>query len=488
MKLFDNLLVLVEENYATRVDPERAVYGAIDGMLRTLDPHSKFFDPKSFKQLREDQTGKYAGLGISVTMRFNRITVASPPFAESPAERAGLRVGDVISQVNGEPTDGLVTDEVVSLLRGRPGTAVNVTISRPGVPQPLEFRIVRQEIKRYTINHAYEIRPGIGYIKIDSFAETTGRELQEALRKLDSRRLDGLVLDLRNNPGGLLTEAITVSGTFLKRGQSILKTGGRTEGSTREFNAEQRDPEPPYPLVVLLNQNSASASEIVAGAIQDHDRGLIVGETSFGKGLVQSVYTLRNNSGADTGLALTTQKWYTPSGRLIQRDYSQISNFDYMYHRDGPQPEQERDKKFSDSGRVVYGGGGITPDFVVPAQKLTEFQTSLLFEKFAFFSFMQQVVAKTPAIDKTWQVTDAVLADFKQHLRDRRIDFTEQQFEENKDFIKFRIQYEVYYSRLGTVEAQKVMNEGDVQVLKAIELLPEARKLQSQGPVVTAER
>jgi carboxyl-terminal processing protease len=488
MKLFDTLLVLVEENYATAVDPERAVYGAIDGMLRTLDPHSKFFDPRAFKQLREDQSGVYAGLGISVRSMLGRVTVVQPPFPDSPAEKAGLRVGDAITHVDGASTDGLVTDDVVTKLRGRPGTAVNITVARPGVATSMQHRVVREEIKRKTINHFYVIRPNIAYLKIDTFGETTGDELKAALRRLNSRNLEGLVLDLRNNPGGLLTEAIRVSETFLKRGQLILETGGRTPGSSRKFSSEESNPEPAYPLVVLINQGSASASEIVAGAIQDHDRGLIVGETSFGKGLVQSVYTLRSSSGEHTGLALTTQKWYTPSGRLIQRDYQHVSNFDYLYRRDRTSDEP-RERKFSDSGRVVYGGGGITPDEVAPAQKFNDFQALMLGEPFyPLFFYVQDYLVRTPAVDNTFQATDAILQDFKQYLARQRVEYGEKDFEANADFLKSRIQSEVLLSRFGPAEAQKVLNESDTQLLKALELLPRARELQNAKPRITAER
>src|SRR4030095_3543394 len=227
LRLFNNLLVLVEENYATRVDSERAVFGAIDGMLRTLDPHSKFLDPKSFKSLREDQTGNYAGLGIQVQSLFGKVTIVSRPFADSPAEKAGLRVGDMITHVDGRPTQGLAVEEVVSKLRGVAGTPVHITVLRPGEDKPFELNIVRAQLKKYTINFSYMIRPHVGYIKIDSFAETTGRELQDALKKMDPKNLEGLILDLRGNPGGLLQEAIKVGETFLQRNQLILKTCGR---------------------------------------------------------------------------------------------------------------------------------------------------------------------------------------------------------------------------------------------------------------------
>jgi carboxyl-terminal processing protease len=475
-RLFSNLLVLVEENYATRVDSEKAIYGAIDGMLRTLDPHSKFLDPRAFKSLREDQTGSYAGLGIQVQSLFGKVTIVSRPFPDSPAEKAGLRVGDLITYVNGEPTQGLAVEEVVAKLRGAPGTSVHITVSRPGEEKALEIDIVRQLLKKNTINFSYMIRPNVGYIKIDSFAETTGNELRDALKKMDPTTLEGLILDLRQNPGGLLQEAIKVAETFLQRDQLILKTGGRSNGSVQDYSARQRNTDPMYPLVVLVDQNSASASEIVSGAVQDHDRGLIVGETTFGKGLVQSVYTLRNNAGVDAGLLLTTQKWYTPSGRLIQRDYSQISQFDYYNHRDNPIDEKKREVFRSDNGRIVYGGGGITPDVIVERPKLNEFQEDLL-ENFVFFSFADEFFKANPRIDTTFQISSAMIEDFKKHLSARRVPFNEKNIQDNLDFIKMRIRHEVFYKRLGNAEAQKVLDEGDVQIQKAIELLPEAKRI-----------
>jgi carboxyl-terminal processing protease len=486
LRPFTNVLVLVEANYATRIDPERAVFGAIDGMLRTLDPHSKFLEPKAFKSLREDQTGSYAGLGIQVQSLFGKVTIVSRPFPDSPAERAGLRVGDNITHVDGRSTQGLAVEEVVGKLRGVAGTGVDIIISRPGEEKPFGVHIVRQQLKKYTINFSYMIRPNVGYIKIDSFAETTGAELKDALKKMDPNKLEGLILDLRGNPGGLLQEAIRVGETFLDREQLILKTGGRTSGSVQEYPAKARNSDPKYPIVVLVDQNSASASEIVSGAIQDHDRGLIVGETTFGKGLVQSVYTLRNQAGVDAGLLLTTQKWYTPSGRLIQRDYSQISQFDYYNHRD-VSDNKKREIKFSDKGRPVYGGGGITPDVIVERPTPNPFQTSML-ESFSFFSFADEFFKTNPAITTSFQVSNAMVDNFKAHLKTRQIPFTDKDVQDNLDFVKTRIRHEIFYKRLGNAEAQKVLDESDIQLQKGIELLPEARKIQQSGTRQSVQR
>ncbi len=489
MKHFSTILDLVEENYANDVDADKAVYGAIDGMLRTLDPHSKFFDPKAFTSLREDQRGKYYGLGITVTTRFGKVTVVSPPFVGSPAEKVGLRVGDVIGQVNGESTSGMDLNEVVSKLKGPRGTSVKIKVMRPGVDEPIEMNPIRDEIAKYTINTAFMIRPRVGYIRLDSFAETTGQELRDALKKLreelkrnDAKDFEGIVFDLRNNPGGLLQEAIEVCETFLQKGQLIVETRGRTKGSNRPYSSQKLNTDNSFPLVVLLNPQSASASEIVAGALQDHDRALIVGQTSFGKGLVQSVYPLSKNA----GLALTTQKWFTPSGRLIQRDYSQISQFDYYNHRDTG-PAKKDDIKHSDIGRIVYGGGGITPDYIVEEPKANEFQTTLA-AKYAVYTFVRDFLTKNPPIDISFQVSDAMVDQFKQHLTKRGIDFTEKDFQDNKDYVKRSIKYEIFYNRFGVAEAGRVLLEGDPQVNKALDLIPEAKDLATKARRQLAER
>jgi carboxyl-terminal processing protease len=369
---FTEALDVIQQTYIERVGPDKLVYSAIKGMLRALDPHSSFFDPKEFARLREDQHSKYFGLGIRVRPLLRdhgRHVIVDPPAIGTPAERKGLRAGDVITRIEGEPIDDWTSDEVVSHLKGPRGTSVNITIERPGVRDPLQFKIERDEIPLITVPYAFQIRPGIGYIKIDRFSESTSDELRAKLKELDSDKLSGLVLDLRDNPGGLLNQAIEVSDFFLPKGDLVVSTKGRAEGSAKTYKAPSSD-KIQIPVVVLINRHSASASEIVAGALQDHDRALIVGETSFGKGLVQSIFNLEN----DTGMALTTAKYYTPSGRLIQRDYSG-STFEYIMNSNDKAPENtgEREISSTDSGRKVYGGGGITPDVIESARELNKF-------------------------------------------------------------------------------------------------------------------
>src|SRR5215475_4119128 len=379
LKQFTQVYQVVEDNYAEPVNADKAIYsGAIPGMLHALDPHSNFFDPKSYSLLREEQRGKYYGVGMTVGPRNNKVIVIFP-FVGTPAYKAGIHPGDVIIAVDGKATDNMSTSDVADLLKGPKGTTVHITILREGVEKPMEFSLVRDEIPRNSVDLAFLIRPGIGYIHVTGFQETTEHEVADALDKFGDTK--GLILDLRQNPGGLLNEGVGVADKFLRKGQVIVSHHGRASQEKR-YVATHGNGGKEYPLVVLVNRGTASAAEIVAGAIQDHDRGLIVGETTFGKGLVQTVYPLSEN----TGLALTTAKYYTPSGRLIQREYTGISLYDYYYNREKEENNGSKEIKLTDSGRTVYGGGGISPDVKYDTPKSNRFQDTLL-QNYAFFNF-----------------------------------------------------------------------------------------------------
>ncbi len=360
LKQFTEVYETIEQNYADPVNADKAIYnGAIPSMLHQLDPHSNFFDPKSYSALREEQRGKYYGVGMTVGPRNNKVIVIAP-FVGTPAYRAGIRPGDIIAAIDGKPTDNMSTSDVADLLKGPKGTTVRITMLREGSDHPLEFAVIRDEIPRYSVDLHFMIKPGIGYMHVSGFQETTEHEVAEALDQMGD--LKGLILDLRQNPGGLLSEGVGVADKFLKKGQLIVSHHGRSSPEKRYIAAHGNGGKD-YPLVVLVNRGTASAAEIVAGAIQDHDRGLIVGEVTFGKGLVQTVYPLAEN----TGLALTTAKYYTPSGRLIQRDYSNLSLYDYYYNRESEENNANHEVKLTDGGRTVYGGGGITPDVKLAA-------------------------------------------------------------------------------------------------------------------------
>ncbi len=489
---FTKIYDIVEQNYADPVDPDRAIFGtqetnlgAIPGMLRTLDPHSNFFDPRAFARLREDQEGKYYGVGMQISARPGKlgklVTIVLLPMPGSPAFRAGLRPGDVIVKVDGKPTEDLNTTQVAEMLKGPKGTVVNVTISREGTDEPLEFRITRDEIPRHSVDASFMLKPGIGYVHIGSFNENTNDELSEALKKLNEPALQGLVLDFRGNPGGLLQEAVEVSDHFVEKNQLIVFHNGRHSREKRYYATRGTNGND-YAIVVLINRMTASAAEIVTGALQDHDRALVIGESSFGKGLVQTVYPLSEKS----GLALTTAHYYTPSGRLIQRDYTDVSLYDYYYHpQSNPTPHTE--VRLTDGGREVFGGGGIDPDVKVSEPKLTPTQETLA-RRGAFFNFGKSYLAVHKTIPRDFQVNDEVLDEFKQFLGKESIQIADKGFQDNLDFIKQRIQLQLVTVIYGENEAAQISVTNDYLVQKAMESLPQARELLSKAKKYMASK
>lgn len=479
IKQFTQVYNTVEENYAEPVSADKTIYnGAIPGMLHSLDPHSNFFDPKSYSLLREEQRGKYYGVGMTVGPRNNKVIVIAP-FMGTPAYRAGIHPGDIIAAVDGKPTDNMSTSDVADLLKGPKGTTVRITVLREGSDHPLEFAVIRDEIPRYSVDLHFMIKPGIGYMHVSGFQETTEHEVAEALDQMGD--LKGLILDLRQNPGGLLSEGVGVADKFLKKGQLIVSHHGRSSPEKR-YTAAHGNGGKEYPLVVLVNRGTASAAEIVSGAIQDHDRGLIVGETTFGKGLVQTVYPL----GENTGLALTTAKYYTPSGRLIQRDYSNVSLYDYYYNRESEENSASREVKLTDGGRTVYGGGGITPDVKLPPLKSNKFQETLL-QHYAFFNFAKHYVINHK-ITQGFEVDESVMQEFRKFLDEEKITFTEGEMLENADWVHSSIKSELFVNAFGQEEGLKVHAETDPEVMKALELLPQARALVENAKKIIAER
>src|SRR5512146_2687432 len=479
LREFSQVYSVVEQNYAEQVNPDKAIYnGAIPGMLRVLDPHSNFFDPKSYSLLREEQRGKYYGVGMQVGPRNNKVIVIAP-FAGAPAYRVGIRPGDVIIAVDGKPTDNMSVSDVAELLKGPRGTTVKITVLREGAEKPLDFSVVRDEIPRYSVDVHFMIRPGIGYIHVSGFQETTEDELNSALNELGD--IKGLILDLRQNPGGLLSEGVGVADKFLKKGQVIVSHHGRNSPE-KIYRAAHGSGGKDYPLVVLVNRGTASAAEIVSGAIQDHDRGLIAGETTFGKGLVQTVYPL----GENTGLALTTAKYYTPSGRLIQRDYNGVSLYDYYYDRENETNNGNHEVKLTDSGRTVYGGGGITPDVKIATPKGNTFQDTLL-QHYAFFNFAKHYTL-THHPTKAFAVHEQVMQDFRRFMDDQKVPFTEADLLANNEWVRSNIKAEIFIDAFGQEEGLQVRAEADPEVVKALELLPQAKTLADTARRIVAER
>src|SRR5215472_13833713 len=457
---FTNVYSVVEQNYAepmTEEKTDKAIYdGAIPGMLHVLDPHSNFYDPKAYAQMREDQHGRYYGVGMTIqpqpdpTAKGGTKIVVLYPFEGTPSYKAGVRPGDVILSVDGKSTEGMDSAAVAALLKGPRNTHVSVEMSREGSSKPLVFDLVRDEVSRPSVDLSFMIRPGVGYIHVGSFMETTSREVGDALDKFGD--INGLVIDLRGNPGGLLNEAVNMSDKFLQKGQIVVSQRGRAFPDQVYRASHGSDTK--YPIVVLVNRNTASAAEIVSGAWQDHDRALIVGETTFGKGLVQTVFQITEN----TGLALTTYHYYTPSGRLIQRNYNNVSLYDYYYVRDAstqPKDKSNLEVKLTDSGRTVYGGGGITPDEPIENLKSNRFQETLL-QNYAFFNFSKHYLASHNSINKDFTVDDAVMQEFKAFVKSKNIEYTDQDIASVQDWLKESIKSDLFTSQFGQLEGLKV--------------------------------
>jgi carboxyl-terminal processing protease len=463
---------LLLEWLPTEHDPADIVYDGIGGMLEVLDPHSNYLDPRTFHKMRSRQEGSFFGVGIIISRRDGKITVIAP-MAGTPAAGVGLRAGDVITAVGGEPTEDLSLDDVVDLVRGPEGSSVELTISRPGLGDEFTVEITRTRIPQTTVRYAFIARPEIGYLRLSEFTSSSAREVRDAIDSLDSEGMKFLILDLRNNPGGSLDAAIGVSDAFLTKQDLIVTTRGRTPSSHSTLTAPGREEPFQGPVVVLVNEGSASASEIVAGAIQDHDRGLVLGETTWGKGLVQTVFSVR-----DSGLALTTARYYTPSGRSIQRDYE--SYIDYITHRNGNNGEDIHE---TDAGRTVLGGGGISPDVSVEARTLSE-NLARLYGSSAFFRYAIELLKEVPeeeqaAFAETLEAGGAVLDGFlgwvvdEEILSEDKIDELRQSEQDAAD-VALGLKVEVLNSTLGLDAGYRVALDSDEQFRAALDHLDEA--------------
>jgi carboxyl-terminal processing protease len=506
VRLYSAVLDAIEANYAEDLKSDKLVSASIREMLRTLDPHSNFLETKDYSKFQEKQKGSYYGLGITVQAIDGNITVVSP-FEGTPAYRLGIRAGDVISRIEGEDARGMPIDDAVKRLRGPKGTAVRVTIVRQGYDAPLEFTVIRDEIPLHAVPYFFMAAPQTGYIRLQDFNETTAcrpvdardcqKELEKALSALRKEGASSIILDIRDNPGGLLDQSFAVSNLFLKKGQMVVSTKGRLRRDESSYLAEGESPYREVPLVVLVSKHSASASEIVAGAIQDHDRGLIVGETTFGKGLVQTIMPLRSSRGY--ALALTTARYYTPSGRLIQRDYGATSLDDYY---SPPKPRRSCDEvgsdaKLTDAGRKVYGGDGITPDYCIGPTTPSKFMAYLMARQ-AFIGFSRGFVpadtngkadiagagsrpdattGKVKAIGLDFKVDDGVLADFRTYLDSRKLKYTEEDLGSNREALVREITEEVVKQAFGEGAARRRSLAWDPQFQRALEVAPKAAQL-----------
>jgi carboxyl-terminal processing protease len=483
LRLYTDLVKVAHDKYGAEVSYRDLVYASIQGMIRTLDPHTTFLVAEEYQGMREKQQTSYYGLGILVGVRNGQLTVIAP-LEGTPGARLGIQPGDVISTIEGEPTETMSLDEAVSKLKGPKGTQVHIAIARRGMDKPIEMAVTRAEIPQTTVRLAYMITPTTGYIQVAEFSRGTGSEVAEAIDKLKTKGMTRLLLDLRNNGGGLLDPAIEVCEELLPDGSTIVETRGRTRDSFQTYKVSSRRTRFDLPLVVLVNEGTASASEIVSGAVQDHDRGLIVGTPSWGKGLVQTVYNLSYG----TGLALTTAKYYTPSGRLIQRDYS--SYFDYYTHTDAGSPEitgkQVGDSQVfkTDLGRKVYGGGGITPDVVVADEKLSASE-QFLRARNAFANFAIDYNRRNPVKALDWKPGPEVIQTFHDWLIHEKIATPDEvkdalQSQETRDYSATEIRAEIMNIAFGQEARHRASTTEDKQLKAALGEFDHAAALLSQ--------
>jgi len=473
LEAYASVLSLAETGYAEPINVNRAIARSIQRMLSRLDPHSSFYDPKTFGELRSYQGGNYSGIGVRVAPADGKMMVLSTT-PGSPAEESGIRPGDVILSVDGVSTRDRAGAEVVSLLRGPRDTPVEVLIERIGVDRPLGIQVRRKEIPEPSLPLCYAILPGVVYLQLVAFTATTEAEVDQALKPFQAD-FQGLVLDLRDNPGGNLKTAIRVADRFLDVNQVILVTKGRLPNANVKYLATRGYDREPFPLVVLINEQTASAAEIVAGAIQDARRGIIVGENSFGKGLVQTVFPLSGGN----GLSLTTAKWFTPNGRMIQRNYRDRSLLEYLRVVERLKSNRPRAGQESDGFLSEAGEGGILPDVWTESVSLTSFQHRLL-SRHLLFAFAREFKARYPVLARTAIVSPLVLGEFRDYLAARGLMHSDGEFNDHLPFIQRSLRSRLLLLSLQTRESMKVELEGDPQVVRALASLPRARLLLSQ--------
>jgi carboxyl-terminal processing protease len=464
MKRFIDAYKILERNTADAFDPDQAFYqGAIPGLLRHLDPHSVFFDPGQYEQLQQMESSTQKGFGTVVSVLPGRVVVLQTT-PNTPSEKAGMAPGDEILAVNNYRLDRLDADQIVGLLGQSKQKAAQLVVRRPGNARLMELTLTPENMQAPSVERVFELQPGIGYIRVGAFEEKTAQQIHDGIEKLGGRNLKGLVLDLRNNPGGLMTAAMQTAAFFLQPGQMILSAKGRNVPETIERVPADNKPYT-FPLAVMVNGKTASASEIVSGALQDHDRATIVGEPSFGKGLVQSVYPLSQK----TGLALTTALYYIPSGRSIQKAFSEQRGQgaeDFALDRTATHPNERTDFK-TDSGRPVPGGGGIVPDVQVSPAGLDQFR-AVLEETGSFTSFATEFL-HDHKVTEGWALQPEVMDQFREWLSERRIQPQLSEWTANRSFIEIRLKTEIYNLALGVAKGDEVEAQSDLQIQKALE-------------------
>ncbi len=472
------IMGLVQKQSVDPPAPRQEAHAAISGMLHTLDPHSYYMDESEYRTMREDQRGSFFGIGSVIQQQPDGVVVVST-VRDGPSEKVGIRAGDFIREVDGKSCEGLTSNAVVQKLRGEKGTVVEVAVQRAGFPGLLRFSITRKEIPSNSVQYAFMLTPTTGFIAIKDFGETTSEEFEKAVRTLKGEGMTELIVDLRYNGGGMLDAATGICRQLLGPNELIVSQRGRDGRDMVETRTPKGATLDTFPMVILINRGTASASEIVTGAVQDHDRGLVVGVTSWGKGLVQQVMPISRTR----GLALTTARYYTPSGRCIQRDYMHGID-DYLLPEDTKAPLGEKGPAYkTDLGRTVYGGGGITPDYDIDQGKLTTFVGNLRFRSSAFFKFAvleKERLEKEKRAIKPQQVPDdELMARFHVWLKEQKIDCTDAEWNDaqNQADMRDQLAMEMQNIAFGMEAGFKYISARDPQVKKALEVMPEAASM-----------
>ena len=491
LEIFTKILEKISQNYVDEVDTHKLVEKAIEGMLSELDPHSQYLAGLEYEDLMVSTRGEFGGLGILISFRDNYPTVMSP-IDGTPAERAGIKGGDQITEIEGNVTEGWSVDKAVGFLRGEPGTKVRFKVSRPGQNDAIEYVLTREVINVSSVPYYSKMPDGMGYIRVSNFAKKTAQEMEDALADLEKQGIKGLVLDFRSNPGGLLQTATEVSEMFLDKDKLIVYTKGRLANANRKYYSSNREVHKGYPIVVMVNENSASASEIFAGAMQDWDAAVVVGQTSFGKGTVQTVFTLSDTE----AVKLTTAKYYTPSGRSIHKDEkTRAEEENQVAMNDGggeadlrpdDAPEQKLDAGTSElkeakeavekpvfytsSGRVVYGGGGITPDISYTPREYTDLMRRLGRDGLGF-SFAIEYL-KNHQITEEFKTTDAILNDFYKFLATKKFEYKKEDLTpDNVDYIRNMIAREAVNNKYGRKAMYKVVLDADPELQETLKMM-----------------
>jgi len=485
---FIQVLTKVRDHYVEPVSSDKLMDSAIRGMLRTLDPYSQYLDKEEAQRLETTTHGAFGGIGISIGMRDGWVTVISP-IEGTPAWRAGIQGGDRIMKIDGETAEGLSLDDAMKKMRGEKGTKVVLTMFREGREKPLDFTIVRDIIQIKSVPYSGMLSNGVGYIRLSNFSERSREEIDAAISKIEKQNPKGLILDLRFNPGGLLSQAVEVSEEFTPRGKKIVYTRGRDPSQNRDFFSSAGQPHNKYPLVVLVNQWTASASEIVSGAVQDLDLGLVAGQTTFGKGLVQTVIPL-TRSVKGPKLKLTTAKYYTPSGRCIQKDEQlkdgALAADDDEEDSDGAQPrralpdsmkaQKPRPEYKTEMGRTVYGGGGIAPDVELDEVKYPRVAEDLEVKQY-FFKYAVKYAAKHAAPPAGYAISPAMREEFSQFLKAEKFEVSADSLQAAQRFVDTGLRRELARRYASDEEAYRVSIEDDEQVKAAAALFEKAPTL-----------